>query len=64
MENTESKWIKVSDRLPEEEGRYLVIAYGNIEILEFYLPNEWSDENYFVYPEDEVTHWQPLPERT
>ena len=46
------KWIPVSERLPEEDGLYLVYA----EEQPFVCP--FKDGEFFI---DEVLAWMPLP---
>lgn len=56
-------WIPVSERLPEENGWYLVCVmtpYGmenNAEPL--ICLNQWDNE---TWRESYVTHWMPLPQ--
>lgn len=61
------KWIKCSERLPEEEGSYYV-----------YNPNGFRGNKKVIYTEfiaghggfktfwcplgDQITHWMPLPD--
>ena len=66
------RWIPVSERLPEERGRYLVFVRPNVELYEPYAmtgffygadedpecANTWDDEQNGV---DVVTHWMSLP---
>ena len=62
-----SEWISVEERLPEENGRYLVfvdishLAFENlttIAIMEY-----GKSHGFYLYNETEkVTHWMPLPE--
>ncbi len=47
-------WISVKERLPEEEGEYLVWREGYGRDIHYYSEGR-SD---FM---DTVTHWQPLP---
>lgn len=65
----ESKWISVSDELPEEHGNYLAYTprsfpkNSRCQVVEFYKTEDyqgWYDE----YDEalSDVTHWQPLPD--
>lgn len=55
-------WVSVTDRLPEENGIYLVcVALG---YMDFYT---WSDKIWFssafnVCDDGFVTHWMSLPE--
>ena len=58
------EWISVEERLPEENGYYLVYTkYGYIEV-EWY--KTWDDDDldggYWWEFEGLVTHWMPLPE--
>ena len=59
-------WIPVTERLPEEDGRYLTtvkFSSGLIECFDLYLTDgEWlidEDDDEFC---GEVIAWQPLPE--
>ena len=59
------RWIPVTERLPEEEGQYLVSCdtdYG-VEVGRFYIDED--GERYFGCdwndPED-IEAWMPLPE--
>lgn len=68
---TEPKWIPVTERLPEEEGWYLVYTTPNrehksINKAMFCKGDAWGDfEPYWRGaggPWANVTHWMPLPE--
>lgn len=62
-----SKWIPVSERLPEERGEYIVTyhpchwdkVYDEIYvgIDSFRGKTAWAKKKY-----QRVTHWMPLPE--
>ena len=63
-------WISVKERLPEEEGKYLV--YSDWEGCEIgkWMKNGWKVWKFDFFDEDlawdeplyTITHWQPLPE--
>lgn len=60
------RWIPVTERLPEEEGKCLVCCNGKyhpIEVARFYIDED--GERYFCCdwndPED-IVAWMPLPE--
>ena len=68
---TDNKWIPVSERLPDEEGWYLVFTtpnrgYRSINKGQFIKGYEWDN----FKPRwrgaggtwTNVTHWMPLPE--
>ncbi len=48
----EPKWIPVSERLPEEDGLYLVYAEEQPFVCRF------EDNGFFI---DDVLAWMPLP---
>lgn len=59
------KWIKCSERLPEEEvllwdGKFVYVG----RICTFFNGNpiEWETENRNTYDFAYFTHWMPLPE--
>lgn len=54
-----SKWIKVSERLPEE-GIWVIFCNNKNSINFGYLTEKWYDNNCFEV--NNVTHWQNLPE--
>jgi len=49
----ESRWIPVEERLPEQDGHYLVMHLIGPVFCEFDLRDQW-----FGLP---VTHWMPMP---
>ena len=59
---TVQQWISVKDRLPEQDGEYIVMI-ANFEYATALCYrtkfNEWDDgmSNYY-----NVTHWMPLPQ--
>ena len=63
--NVPSKWIPVSERLPEPWKWILCYCeVGNIEMLRYDdFMDEWGSVNINrAYKKDYVTHWMPLPE--
>ena len=64
---TINEWISVEERLPEENGRYLVcvsIRHLVFEDLTMVVIVGYNKTNGFdvVTDEETVTHWMPLPE--
>lgn len=70
-----TNWIPVSERLPEEDGRYLVtfkygikvcmVGYGSCKrtVLGYPIGHGWySLEEAQYYAEDSIIAWMPLPE--
>lgn len=59
------EWISVEDRLPEENGRYLVFIkvsfFEDITIQRILEYNKSQGFNVYSVAET-VTHWLPLPE--
>lgn len=71
-------WISVTDRLPDDNGNYLVLNKGVIEIAPY--DKEAAQEGFFPFGYEDkeideigntlidwieisgVTHWMPLPE--
>lgn len=55
-ELSKPRWIPVTERLPENEGRYLAIFYEEMIIdFGYYRPSVgWCEQG--------ITHWMPLPE--
>lgn len=65
-------WISVKDRLPEEDEPVLVygqVLNDNPEVLgvrRMYKGDQewkrtWESEDSYIYREDDVSHWMPLP---
>ena len=61
----DSRWIPVTERLPEEEGAYIVterdkdMEYPCYVMREWYVNGKWSRVDTLGF---EVTAWMPLPE--
>ena len=62
---TVQKWIPVSERLPEEDGKVLGVVkeegYNRIAFV-FYSDGRWWDCFYNGFTNINVTHWMLLPE--
>lgn len=69
------KWISVKDRLPEDDGKYMVWYKGELDICEFDVESQTFGYTYDDYDEmyshlvcwddgmdKDITHWMPLPE--
>ena len=71
------QWISVKERLPDEEGKYLVILYNGttLDVLYFYKRYPYCNkgirtdrpvwcgyDDYGDFEVKSVTHWRPLPE--
>lgn len=64
METTTQRWIPVTERLPEEGGRYLCYVKSFAFKGAFYTTILHYDKYGFVEGNiytDDVTHWMPLP---
>ena len=64
--NVGSKWIPVTERLPENDQWVLCFmkdkAFGTFRVFQWnYIDWQWNDGNEW-YDEKDVTHWMPLPE--
>jgi hypothetical protein len=68
-----SNWIKVTDRLPEDNGTYYVHPYGKYSgcFAEFWPFDDFKQhkKNTFEWTNEDdstfqvmVTHWMPLPD--
>ena len=58
------EWIKITDRLPDSWGNYLVMA-DEMDVMTYYpdAPDTWSSWQARGHKSGgDVTHWQPLPE--
>ena len=55
---TTTKWIPVTERLPEPETEVLTYRESGIQV-EFWWKNYWDNDEFTSCP---VTHWMPLPE--
>lgn len=72
-----NEWIKVTDRLPDENVNVLAVESGQLKIMALcYIADDDNNMNWFwgqsydgldgdAYVDDdyEVTHWMPLPEK-
>ena len=58
--NVGTKWIPVSERLPDANGVYLSVDDMGIYSFRVFDPNKrmWKA----IWEDEKVTHWMPLPE--
>lgn len=74
IERLSADWIPVAERLPEEDGRYLVtfkygikvcmVGYGSCKrtVLGYPIGHGWySLEEAQYYADDSIIAWMPLP---
>lgn len=57
-----SKWIKCSERMPEELEDVLVTDGRSVEVMYLRLGLWYVTSQDSAICGDEVTHWMPLPE--
>jgi hypothetical protein len=62
----QDRWIPVSERLPKEDGNYLVTMkhkeFNQTKVTSMDFSGEFLFNDYFEKAWWEVTAWQPLPE--
>lgn len=56
-----NQWISVRDRLPDEDGWYLVYKHNRVRVAEW-CKDCWYNESDLPIDDCAITHWQPLPE--
>ena len=60
---TTTKWIPVTDKLPDDEKKVLCILDDGFFCILEWTSWEWLwNDGHNVYAEKDVTHWMPLPE--
>lgn len=59
------EWIKCSEQMPKEFEDVLVSDGNEVSWAYYYKAGEevvvWGTYPHFPFCEDEITHWQPLP---
>ena len=62
--DTSSGWISVKDRLPTEEGSYLVVGKtGGATVTRWYMPNKFHQQGHFGGNSAEyIRYWMPRPQ--
>lgn len=57
-------WISVKDRLPTEEGSYLVVGKtGGATVTRWYMPNQFHPQGHFGGNSAEyIRYWMPRPQ--
>lgn len=57
------EWIKVTDRLPKEDGDYLVF-YGNKQHVAMFYSDDWTPQHWQLRGQTKiikVAYWIELP---
>ena len=52
-------WISVENKLPSEEGEYLIYKENDPIEVKYYDLKQWG---YYHSADEHPTHWMPLPE--
>lgn len=55
----QSQWISVEERLPDEQGRFLIVDKEGQMNTAFYTPRFGWFSHFRI---KNITHWMPLPE--
>lgn len=59
-----TEWISVKDKLPPPDKMVLIyLSHGVMKVDERFISlhkNQIGNWRY-TYPDDNITHWQPLP---
>ncbi len=63
LEKSAPRWVSVEERLPEEDGWYLVFDTGAGEVTEgrYHFGCGWYQADGDLFPPYTIEHWQPLP---
>jgi hypothetical protein len=56
-----NQWISVKDRLPDEDGWYLVCKHNRVRVAEW-CKDCWYNESDLPIDDCTITYWKPLPE--
>lgn len=63
LPHQKSKWIPVTERLPEQNTRVIgFMAWKGITAIEYQHGKWYSIDHLQPLPNEAVTHWMPLPE--
>lgn len=56
-----SEWISAEDRLPDDDGWYLVYKFKQVSVAEW-CESCWYNERDLPIDDVAISHWMPLPE--
>ena len=63
LECGKPKWIRVDERLPEQNTRVIgFMAWKGVTAIEYQNGHWYSIANLQPLPNEAVTHWMPLPD--
>lgn len=62
LEQPETQWIPVTERLPEEDKPVFVYLFHDSPHIAWLSEGVWYTDDFIIDKDDEPTAWMPLPE--